>query len=158
VRKRRQTFLPVALVLTGVFSYGLVKFVTFEQTAITTIPKGETAPIFVPITPTPAPTSTARPGAVPGSGTAATSWDGGFAALFSARCGTCHGPTRMGGLDLTTYQGALQGGQSGPAIVPGNPDASLLVQKQSSGNHPGQLTIDELQNVIQWISAGAPEK
>jgi hypothetical protein len=29
---------------------------------------------------------------------------------------------------------------------------------QSPGNHPGQLTIDELNQVIAWIIAGAPEK
>jgi hypothetical protein len=34
----------------------------------------------------------------------------------------------------------------------------LLVQVQSQGNHPGQLTIDELNMVINWILAGAPEQ
>jgi hypothetical protein len=61
-------------------------------------------------------------------------------------------------LNLSTYQDALKGGSLGPAIVPGNPDASLLVQVQSAGSHPGQLTIDELNQVIEWILGGAPEK
>jgi hypothetical protein len=52
----------------------------------------------------------------------------------------------------------LKGGDSGPAIIPGDPDDSLLVQIQSAGNHPGQLTEEELQLVIEWIQAGAPEK
>ncbi len=52
---------------------------------------------------------------------------------------------------------ALAGGNSGPAIVPGNPDQSMLVQIQQQGGHPGQLTDEELQQVIEWIEAGAPE-
>jgi hypothetical protein len=66
--------------------------------------------------------------------------------------------TSVGGLSLATYQDALNGGNSGPAIIPGDPDNSVLVLKQSAGNHPGQLTIDELDQVIAWIKAGAPEK
>lgn len=85
-------------------------------------------------------------------------WDGYFSGLFRNRCSTCHGLTNVGGLSLSTYQDALKGGNSGPAIVPGDPDNSILVQKQSAGNHPGQLTIDELNQVIAWIKAGAPEK
>ncbi len=88
----------------------------------------------------------------------ADTWDGYFSGLFRNRCSTCHGFTKVGGLSLATYQDALKGGNSGPAIVPGNPDSSVLVQKQSLGNHPGQLTIDELNQVIAWILAGAPEK
>jgi hypothetical protein len=64
----------------------------------------------------------------------------------------------VGGLNLGTYENALRGGVSGPAIVPGDPDASVLVQIQSAGGHPGQLTIDELEQVIAWILAGAPER
>jgi hypothetical protein len=29
---------------------------------------------------------------------------------------------------------------------------------QSTGKHPGQLTLDELDQVINWIDSGAPEK
>ena len=158
VRHRLQFFLPMAIVLTAAFSFGLVKFVTFEQTAIDTVPPGETAPIFVPITPTP--TATPLPSPTPGLGgeIQANTWKGAFQELFSERCGTCHVQSNLGGLSLATYADALKGGRSGPAIVPGDPDASLLVQVQSTGNHPGQLTIDELEKVIQWIEAGAPEE
>jgi mono/diheme cytochrome c family protein len=84
-------------------------------------------------------------------------WSGGFEALFRNRCGTCHGITSVGGLSLQTYEKALQGGTDGPAIVPGNPEGSLLVQIQQAGGHPGQLTDAELQQVIEWIAAGAPK-
>ena len=53
----------------------------------------------------------------------------------------------------------MAGGQSGPAIVPGDPNGSLLVQKQSGSEpHFSQLNSDELKLVVDWISAGAPEK
>lgn len=78
--------------------------------------------------------------------------------LFKSRCGSCHGDGGVQGLNLTTYQTALAGGQNGPAIVPGDPDASLLVKKQSGDKpHFSQLAPDELQLVIDWIAAGAPE-
>ncbi len=158
LRRRQQVFFPAALVFTLAFGFGIYKFANFEVTAITTVPQGETAQVYVPVTPTPRPSPTAPPTLVPGTEVGANTWDGFFSGLFRNRCSTCHGITKVGGLSLATYQDALKGGNSGPAIVPGNPDSSVLVQKQSLGNHPGQLTIDELNQVIAWILAGAPEK
>jgi hypothetical protein len=158
ISRRRRYFLPIALVLTAIMSFGLVSFVTLEQTAILTIPKGETADIYVPVTPTRGPTPLPSPTIELPAGVQANSWQGTFEPLFRNRCSTCHGITSVGGLSLSTYQDALKGGKDGPAIVPGDPDASLIVQVQSAGNHPGQLSIDELNSVIQWILAGAPEK
>jgi hypothetical protein len=43
-------------------------------------------------------------------------------------------------------------------MVPGDAEASIMVQVQSQGGHPGQLTPEELKSVIEWIKAGAPEK
>ncbi len=158
LRRRQQVFFPVALVFTLAFSFGIFKFANFEVTAITTLPKGETAQVYVPVTPTPRPSPTAPPTLAPGVEAGTMTWDGYFSGLFRNRCSTCHGITKVGGLSLSTYQDALKGGNSGPAIIPGDPDNSVLVEKQSTGNHPGQLTIDELNQVIAWILAGAPEK
>jgi len=155
LRRRTQVFIPAAALLTVALSFGLFKFITFEETAITTIPPAESAPVFVPQTPTPVPTSPPTPTS---AGVSAASWEGGFAQLFRNRCSTCHGQTAVSGLSLATYAEALVGGNQGPAIVVGDPDASILVQVQSTGKHPGQLTIDELQQVIDWIKAGAPER
>jgi len=159
IRRRQRVFFPVALVLTAVMSYGLIKFITLEETApVTSLPQGETAAVFVPLTPTPRPTPIPSPTPAPGERAGENTWDGKFEALFRNRCGTCHGVTSVGGLSLATYESALKGGNSGPAIVPGDPDASKLVEIQSIGTHPGQLTINELNQVIDWIKAGAPEK
>jgi transposase len=43
-------------------------------------------------------------------------------------------------------------------MIPGDADNSLVVQKQQAGGHPGQLTPEELAQVIEWINAGASEK
>lgn len=158
IRRRQQVFFPVALVFTVAFGFGIFKFANFEVTAITTIPQGETAQIYVPVTPTPRPSPTPPPTLEPGAKPGAMTWDGFFSGLFRNRCGSCHGITKVGGLSLSTYEDTLTGGNSGAAIVPGDPDNSILVQKQSAGNHPGQLTIDELDQVIAWIKSGAPEK
>jgi hypothetical protein len=53
----------------------------------------------------------------------------------------------------------MAGSKNGPVIVPGDPAASLLVQKQSGAEaHFGQLSPEELQRVVEWIDAGAPEE
>jgi cytochrome b subunit of formate dehydrogenase len=158
IRRRQVVFFPAAFVMTIVFSFGIVRFVSGEKTAITTVPEAETAQVFVPVTPTPRPTQTPPPTLEPGAQVGANTWKGNFENLFRNRCGTCHGTTSVGGLSLATYQSALIGGNSGAGIVPGNPDASLIVQIQSIGGHPGQLTIDELNQVIDWIISGAPEQ
>jgi nitrate/TMAO reductase-like tetraheme cytochrome c subunit len=79
--------------------------------------------------------------------------------LLAERCGACHGEeSPVEGLDLTSYATALAGGNGGPAIVPGDPEASLLVRVQSGEQrHFGQLTAEELDLIIEWIAAGAPE-
>jgi hypothetical protein len=52
----------------------------------------------------------------------------------------------------------MQGGKDGAIIVPGDPAASLLIEKQSGDTpHFGQLSASELQLVTDWIKAGAPE-
>ena len=158
IRRRERYFLPVAVVLTGLLGFGLYQFVTFEETAIAYVPPGETAPIFVPFTATPSPVPSPTLTPDPNQPAVENTWEGRFADLFAERCGACHIQSNLGGLSLETYELALAGGQSGPAIVPGDPDASLLVQVQGSGNHPGQLTITELEDVIVWILAGAPER
>lgn len=83
-----------------------------------------------------------------------------FRAMFDGRCVYCHsGPQAEAGLDLSSYATAVAGGESGPAIVPGDPAASLLIQRQSEASeHFGQVLDDELAALEEWIAAGAPER
>ena len=155
LRRRLRLFLPSAVLLTAALGFGLFRFVTLEETAIHTVPPGETGPAFVPQTPTAAPPPTIAPTLPPPQ---ALTWDGGIGELLASRCSACHGPGGFAGLDLTQYGASLQGGANGPAIVPGEPDTSPLMLRQLAGGHPGQLTPDELNLMRQWIDAGAPEK
>jgi cytochrome b subunit of formate dehydrogenase len=158
IRRRQRFFFPVATVLSVALSFGLYKFVTLETTAIETVPRGETAPVFVPFTPTPTPLPTPTSTPVPGGAIMPNTWEGSFQQIFADKCGACHVDGQLGGLSLATYQGALEGGDSGPAIVPNDPQASILVQIQSAGGHPGQLSEEELNRVVQWIENGAPQQ
>lgn len=156
--RRRRVFFGVYGVVGTVLLVGIFVFVTFEKTAIETVPAPppEQVTVFAPLTPTPLPTR--LPTATPAPVTAIT-WAGGLGDLFKAKCTACHGsPSGLGGLDLSTYEGALKGGKSGPGVVPGDPEASGIVRIQSQGGHPGQLTDSELETVMQWIEAGAPEQ
>jgi formate dehydrogenase gamma subunit len=180
LRKRQRMYLPVATVLALFMLLGVYGFVNAEETALTTIERQvPTVVVFVPQTPTPAPTQTptapatdtplpSPTGAEPTAGADSTpgtpalasdlTWDNPIGALFQAKCATCHGAGALGGLNLSTYTDAMQGGVSGPVIVPGDGENSLLVSKQQAGGHPGQLTPDEIAQVIEWIDAGALEK
>jgi hypothetical protein len=82
-----------------------------------------------------------------------------FSAIFEGRCTACHNSVDLtAGLDLSTYEGALAGGNSGPGIEPGNPDGSTIYVRQSGPNgHFSQLLADELEALTEWILAGAPE-
>ena len=86
-------------------------------------------------------------------------WVGGIRELFSERCVTCHSSdTLEGGLDLSTYQAALSGGDSGPGIVPGDAHEGMLITQQVTGLHDGQFSGDELAFIHDWVEAGAPEE
>ena len=156
--RRRRVFFGVYGVVGTVLLVGIFVFVTFEKTAIETVPAPppEQVTVFAPLTPTPLPTR--LPTATPAPVTAIT-WAGGLGDLLKTKCTACHGsPSGLGGLDLSTYEGALKGGNSGAGVVPSDPQASGIVRIQSQGGHPGQLTDSELETVIQWIEAGAPEQ
>ena len=154
VRKRQYIFFPVYTVLSIAMLWGTYLFVGVEKTAITTISPTEDVVVFSPLaaTPLPTPLPTREPEPI------GNTWDSGIADLLNQKCGTCHSEgTAMGGLDLSSYQAALDGGNTGPAIVPGDPDSSVLIIVQREGGHPGQLSEEELALVEEWIADGAPE-
>ena len=81
--------------------------------------------------------------------------------LLERRCIQCHDAAdAKGGLSLEVRESALKGGDTGPALKPGQPDESLLWQ-QISGNKPDMpkgaapLTTAERETIREWISAGA---
>ena len=89
-------------------------------------------------------------------------------AVFQARCVTCHGGLRKeGGLDMRTVASRLKGGKSGPALVPGRPEESLLYKRIVNGQMPPDAmakdlavelpTPNETEIVRAWIAGGAKE-
>ncbi|MFQ5576627.1 MAG: c-type cytochrome domain-containing protein, partial [Anaerolineae bacterium] len=81
-------------------------------------------------------------------------WDDLIGPILQDRCVPCHGGTA--GLYLNSYDGALAGGNLGPAIIPGNSAESMLVELQRN-HHPNSLAPAQLEWIEQWIDAGAPE-
>ena len=155
LRLRRALFAPFALVVTAAFGMGIYYLVGVETTAISTMPTGETAQIFAPLpSATPRPTPTPAPFVPP----SVVTWDAFAGPLFVEKCSNCHAINGAGGLNLSTYQTAMKGGSNGPDIVSKDSANSKLVQVQSAGGHPGQLSTDEITYIKKWIDAGAPEK
>src|SRR6266567_2712101 len=48
--------------------------------------------------------------------------------ILAANCYSCHTDTHMGDLRLDSREALLKGGKSGTAVMPGDPDKSLLIQ------------------------------
>ena len=77
------------------------------------------------------------------------------------QCIQCHGPeTQEAQLRLDTATGLLRGGDSGPVIQPGNPDASRLIQLVRGTREltmpPGErLSRSEIHALEQWVKTGA---
>jgi hypothetical protein len=84
--------------------------------------------------------------------------------LLSDRCYRCHGPEKQkGGLRLDVKSKAMEGGDSGKAIVPGKGAESLLVKLISGLDHDKlmppkgeRLTTAQVAKLKDWIDAGAP--
>ena len=82
--------------------------------------------------------------------------------VLAKACFECHaGGKRSQGLRVDSRWALLEGGDSGPAIVPGQPDASLLVQSISRSH--GKLSTpphkplgkQEVADFRRWIQEGA---
>jgi len=81
--------------------------------------------------------------------------------ILQRACAICHNETlAQGGLSLASRAAALKGGESGPAIAPGDAAGSLLVKRLSvvlprmpMGLPP--LPDAEVATLRTWIDAGA---
>ncbi|MBL8891343.1 MAG: PSD1 domain-containing protein [Planctomycetaceae bacterium] len=85
--------------------------------------------------------------------------------LLVRRCFECHGGNKAeGGLSLASANGWAKGGDSGPAIVPGNPHESLLIKavhhrslEMPPSDRGGKLPAEEIEVFEKWVALGAPD-
>ena len=89
--------------------------------------------------------------------------------LLAEHCLKCHDGSNgksKGGLTLDTRAGWEKGGDTGPAIVPGKPEDSLLLKALSYTNDDvkmppkkegGKLADEKIELVRAWIAMGAPD-
>ena len=82
--------------------------------------------------------------------------------IFDANCVSCHTPGGSATLDLTSYNGVMTGGWTGPAITAGDHVNSLLYQRLilpqfSAGSMPPNVPLSQAQIdlIAQWIDEGA---
>ena len=87
--------------------------------------------------------------------------------LLSSQCYKCHNAAEgklKGDLALDTKDGLLKGGETGPAIVPGSPEKSLLIKAISYTDANLQmppkgekLTAAQIADLTTWVKMGAPD-
>jgi Protein of unknown function (DUF1553)/Protein of unknown function (DUF1549)/Planctomycete cytochrome C len=78
--------------------------------------------------------------------------------VLADKCLACHSPDpKKGGLDLSRREAAWRGGENGPAIVPGKPGESLLIERLESGEMPPgrALKPEEIAAFREWVNSGA---
>jgi hypothetical protein len=82
--------------------------------------------------------------------------------LLVGKCGECHGAAKQeGNLRLDSREAILKGGDYGPAIKPGEPNASWIV-KATRYDHDdlkmpptGKLAQDQIEAIAKWVADGA---
>jgi hypothetical protein len=85
--------------------------------------------------------------------------------LFIEHCYECHSSQSKklkGGLKLDTREDLLKGGDSGPAVIPGKPEASLLIEAVRWSDPDlemppkNKLKPDQIAVLERWVKMGAP--
>lgn len=85
--------------------------------------------------------------------------------ILANRCYECHSAEKKtkGGLALDTAASTLRGGDTGPALVAGDPEKSLLIEAVRYKNHDlqmppkRQLSAEEVKSLEDWVKMGAPD-
>jgi uncharacterized membrane protein len=123
-----------------------------QAAAATNAPAATSAPATAETVATEAPA--AQPAAA-----GAVSYSKDLQPIFQESCVSCHGGERTSrALDLKTFESLMAGSQNGAVIVPGQADASKLVQAIQSGKMPKRgtkWTPEQLKLLVDWVNAGA---
>ena len=82
--------------------------------------------------------------------------------VLAKHCLLCHGGAKVrNNLKVTSRQSLLEGGDHGPALVPGDPDRSLLIRaiRYTGSFHmppKGKLDDPSIADLVEWVKRGAP--
>ncbi len=82
--------------------------------------------------------------------------------ILKANCFNCHNEEKKkGGLVMTTREGLLKGGETGAALVPGDPAKGEMIPSLEAGADPHmppkkQLTPAQIDVLTRWVKEGAP--
>lgn len=145
-----------------------------SETPAAVPPTEAPAPTSEPVAPTEAPAATEAVDSSPSEGesteptgepaapepvVAGVSFQSDVLPILERSCVRCHGGMRREeGLDLRTYAAAVAGSVSGPVILPGNADGSLLVSMVVDGEMPRRaprLPDEQIQILVDWVNQGA---
>ncbi len=84
--------------------------------------------------------------------------------IFEQHCNMCHaGSNAPHGLQLTSYEQVMAGGEHGEVIVPGKPNESELILKIQGKSEPAMpymqppLPKDTIKTIVRWVEEGAPK-
>jgi len=89
--------------------------------------------------------------------------------VLAEQCYKCHSHQAdriKGKLMLDSREAVLLGGNTGPAVVPGKPDDSLLIQavrysdpdlQMPPPDHGGMLSAAQIADLTEWVRRGAPD-
>ena len=83
--------------------------------------------------------------------------------IFVSHCAECHARKTHGGLSLDSREGWMTGGDSGPAVVPGDPEKSLLIRavrwtdKDLRMPPKQKLSDTEIADLETWVKSGAAD-
>jgi mono/diheme cytochrome c family protein len=82
--------------------------------------------------------------------------------VLAQQCFACHTNSMMAGLRLDSRDGILKGGKSGPSLVPGDPEKSLLISRIKSTDGDARmprggtpLTEAQIGDLVTWVKDGA---
>src|SRR5580700_9587936 len=73
--------------------------------------------------------------------------------LLATNCYACHTDSALGGLRLDSRESMLKGGSRGPALVPGDPEKSVLIQAVRQTGP--KLKDSEVEVLVAWVKEGA---
>ena len=82
--------------------------------------------------------------------------------ILADNCYTCHTDAAMGGLRLDSLEAVLRGGKSGPVVMPGKPEESVLIQAVQRTHArlkmppTAALAASEVDVLVEWVKRGVP--